>query len=70
MNIAAYLTYICLMTNFFRLLKADIEALVEGLVRAGSLPEGLDTGRVSVEAPRDAAGHVAHRVAVRAGRVR
>ncbi len=43
------------MTNYFKLLKSDIESLVEGLAKAGSLPDGLDTGRVSVEAPRDAA---------------
>jgi arginyl-tRNA synthetase len=43
------------MTNYLKILKSDIEKLVDDLARAGSLPAGIDTARVSVEAPRDAA---------------
>jgi arginyl-tRNA synthetase len=39
--------------NFFRHLQGDIATALEGLVRQGRLPEGLDFTRVTVEPPRD-----------------
>lgn len=40
--------------NLFRAFQEDVMAIVEKLVKAGSLPEGLDTSRITVEPPRDA----------------
>ncbi|HEY4135221.1 MAG TPA: arginine--tRNA ligase [Alphaproteobacteria bacterium] len=40
--------------NIFRDFKSKIEKEFEALVAAGSLPAGLDFGRVTVEPPRDA----------------
>ena len=39
--------------NVFRLFQDAIEKSIEDLQRAGSLPSGLDLGRVAVEPPRD-----------------
>lgn len=40
--------------NLFRAFQGDIIAIVEKLAKVGSLPEGLDTSRITVEPPRDA----------------
>ena len=40
--------------NLFRAFQDDVVAIVEKLVKSGSLPEGLDTSRITVEPPRDA----------------
>jgi len=40
--------------NLFRAFQKDVMAIVEKLAKAGSLPEGLDTSRITVEPPRDA----------------
>lgn len=40
--------------NLFRVFQDDVVAIVEKLVKSGSLPEGLDTSRITVEPPRDA----------------
>ncbi|SFG95370.1 arginine--tRNA ligase [Methylobacterium gossipiicola] len=40
--------------NIFATFEARVRAAVQGLVRAGQLPEGLDLSRVVVEPPRDA----------------
>ena len=40
--------------NLFRTFKDLIAAEVEDLARAGTLPAGLDTARVTVEPPREA----------------
>lgn len=40
--------------NLFRAFQEDVMAIVEKLAKAGSLPEGLDTSRITVEPPRDA----------------
>jgi len=39
--------------NLFRAFQDDVIAIVEKLTKAGSLPEGLDTSRITVEPPRD-----------------
>ena len=39
--------------NLFRAFQDDVVAIVEKLVKSGSLPEGLDTSRITVEPPRD-----------------
>jgi arginyl-tRNA synthetase len=51
--------------NFFSKLQGDIVSALESLVRAGTLPEGLDFARVAVEPPRDPAhGDVATNAAM------
>ncbi|KQP06009.1 arginine--tRNA ligase [Methylobacterium sp. Leaf99] len=40
--------------NIFATFEARVRAAVQGLIRAGQLPEGLDLSRVVVEPPRDA----------------
>ena len=40
--------------NIFATFEARVRAAVQGLLRAGQLPEGLDLSRVVVEPPRDA----------------
>ncbi len=40
--------------NLFRAFQDDVIAIVEKLVKAGSLPKALDTSRITVEPPRDA----------------
>ncbi len=41
------------MTNVFKEFKDIINVIIEALSAAGALPAGLDTGRVTVEPPRD-----------------
>ncbi len=41
--------------NLFRTFQADIVKIIEDVVQAGELPEGLDTSKITVEPPRDAA---------------
>ena len=40
--------------NLFRTFQAQIVDVIEDLIKAGELPEGLDTSRITVEPPRDA----------------
>lgn len=39
--------------NLFRAFQADISGIIEKLVKDGSLPEGLDISKITVEPPRD-----------------
>jgi len=39
--------------NLFKAFQADIAEFIDGLVKAGDLPDGLDTSRITVEPPRD-----------------
>lgn len=41
--------------NLFRTFQADIAEIIEDVAKAGDLPEGLDTSKITVEPPRDAA---------------
>ncbi|MEQ4598834.1 MAG: arginine--tRNA ligase, partial [Methylobacteriaceae bacterium] len=40
--------------NIFATFEGRVRAAVQGLIRSGQLPEGLDLARVVVEPPRDA----------------
>jgi arginyl-tRNA synthetase len=39
--------------NLFKRFHSDIVSVVEGLVAQGTLPSGLETGRITAEPPRD-----------------
>ncbi len=40
--------------NLFRTFQAQIVGIIDALMKAGNLPEGLDTSKITVEPPRDA----------------